>query len=565
VSSQAAPSPWIIDAPRDLLLFVATPLLILPLVSLAAMRWSAEAIYLTVASFGALGHHLPGMMRAYGDRALFERFKLRFIVAPVFLVATCVGFALVELSVVLLVVFVWGMWHFFMQTHGFLRIYDSKRSSFARRTAWLDFAACMTWFPAALAFSDTRWHFFLDHFYSAGGAFVSPDAIDGLRLVLGGATAVVTVLYIINAVLGAKAGRPQSPVKHLLLVTSIAFFWYANVSVANLLLAVVLFELFHDVQYLTIVWLFNRKRVETDPRVGGFTRFVFRKRAGLVALYLLMIAAYGSLNLANETLLSGNAFKVMAGLLAASGLLHFYYDGFIWKVREGDTRRALGLEGGESTPARGFLGLPGWARHGLRWAMFVVPLSAFGLAVSAGTPDEDGKRLLLAASLPDDAEAQRNRAVVLYKRGDKEAAAGVYRDALALESPSEDMREGLERDLGATLVQLALEDLRAGRESKAAERLLGARGLDPGLAERVFQAGVAAGRRGDREDEEAHYRATLLLDEEHGPAAFNLAATLHQRGETEEALTWVERAATLLPDDPRPATLRRLLLWGPIR
>ena len=38
----------------------------------------------------------------------------------------------------------------------------------------------------------------------------------------------------------------------------------------------VLFEIFHDVQYLAIVWLFNRKRVDTDPQVGGFTRFVFR-------------------------------------------------------------------------------------------------------------------------------------------------------------------------------------------------------------------------------------------------------------------------------------------------
>lgn len=562
MSSRTAPSPWIVDAPRDLLLFVATPLLILPLVSLASMRWSPEAIYLAVASFGALGHHLPGMMRAYGDRALFERFKVRFIVAPIFLVAVCVGFAMVSLSVVLLVVFAWGMWHFFMQTHGFLRIYDSKRASFARRTAWLDFAACMTWFPAALAFSDTRWHFVLDHFYAAGGVPLQPQWIDGLRLAIGVATAIVTVLYVLNAIVNARAGQPQSPIKHLLLVTSIAFFWYANVFVANLLLAVVLFELFHDVQYLTIVWLFNRKRVDSDPSVGGFTRFLFRKRGWLVLLYLGMIGAYGSLNLANEVLLSGRAFNVMAGLLAASGLLHFYYDGFIWKVRERDTRKALGLEGGESTEKRPFLGLAPWARHGLRWALFVVPLSFFGLAVAAGTPDEDQKHLLLAASLPEDSEAQRNRAVVLYKQGDKEGAADAYRQALALSPPDDKTRMGLQRDLAATLVQLALDDLRQGRETAAAGRLLGARGLDDGLAERLFQAGVAASRRGDRSEEEVHYRAALLLDEKHGPAAFNLAATLQQRGEVREALFWTERAAELLPADPRPRRLREILMSG---
>jgi tetratricopeptide (TPR) repeat protein len=565
MTAKAAPSPWIIDAPRDLLLFVATPLLILPLVHLASQRWSAEGIYLTVASFGALGHHLPGMMRAYGDRALFERFKVRFIVAPLFLVAVCVGFAMVSLSVVLLVVFLWGMWHFFMQTHGFLRIYDSKRACFARRTAWLDFAACMTWFPAALAFSDTRWHFFLEHFYAAGGVLVQPSWIEGIRLLLAGATAVVTIAYLVNAVLDAKAGRPQSHVKHLLLVTSIAFFWYANVAVANLLLAVVLFELFHDVQYLTIVWLFNRKRVDTDPGVGGFTRFLFRKRAALVLLYLGLIFAYGSLNLANEHLLSGTSFQVMAGLLAASGLLHFYYDGFIWKMRERETRQALGLEGGAAVRTEGFLGFPGWARHGLRWAVFVVPLTAFGFAVAAGTPDEDDKRLLLATSLPEDVEAQRNRAVVLYKRGDKDGAASAYEKALGLSPRDEAAASALERDLGATLVQLALDDLRAGRAKEAGEHLLRARGLDDGLAERVFQAGVAAGRAADHPREEAHYRAALMLDESHGPAAFNLAATLQQRGANDEALTWVDRAAELLPDDPRPEQLRRIIFRGPTR
>src|SRR6202022_430979 len=77
---------WILDSWRDLILYVGTPLLIVPMFALAQSRWSAENIYLFVAAFGAMGHHLPGMIRAYGDRALFERFKWRFTFAPIFLV-----------------------------------------------------------------------------------------------------------------------------------------------------------------------------------------------------------------------------------------------------------------------------------------------------------------------------------------------------------------------------------------------------------------------------------------------------------------------------------------------
>ena len=83
---------WILDSWRDLILYVCTPLLLVPMFVLAQARWSAEDIYLFVAAFGAMGHHLPGMIRAYGDRALFERFKWRFILAPIFLVVVCTMF-----------------------------------------------------------------------------------------------------------------------------------------------------------------------------------------------------------------------------------------------------------------------------------------------------------------------------------------------------------------------------------------------------------------------------------------------------------------------------------------
>lgn len=558
-TARAAPSPWILDAPRDLLLFVGTPLLILPLVHLLSLRVPSETIYLAVASFGALGHHLPGMMRAYGDRALFRRFRVRFVAAPIFLVAACVGFALVELSVVLLVVFVWGVWHGLMQIHGFLRIYDSKAGSFGRTTAWLDQAACVAWFASAIVFSDTRVHFFLDHFYSAGGGLVSPAWIGALRAVLGAATAVVTVLYVLHALRCRAAGRPQSLVKHLLLVTSVSFFWYANVFVSDLLIAVVLFEIFHDVQYLAIVWLFNRRRADSAPECGGFTRFLFRPSPLLVALYLGLIFAYGGLNVANETLLSGAAFQVAAGVLAASALLHFYYDGFIWKMREAGTRSALGLEGSEDARARPTLGLPAWTRHGLKWALFVVPLGAFGVALAENRPDEERIQLLLAASLPEDAEAQRNRAVVHYQRGDREEAAEAYRRALELASGDAALSGALRADLSATLFQLGLDDLRAGRGEAARGRLVEAGRLAPGLAERAFQAALAAGREGDRAEEEWHYRAALVIDESHGPAAFNLAVTLAQQGRRDEALSWAARAAGFLPGDPRPAQLRARL------
>src|SRR3989441_2336691 len=141
-AAASRPKLWILDSWRDLILYVGTPLLLVPVFALAQSRWSPQDIYLFVAAFGAMGHHLPGMIRAYGDRALFERFKWRFIFAPLFLVVTCVAFYWWDLKGIILVVFFWGVWHGMMQTYGFCRIYDAKTGSFASLTRRVDFRAC---------------------------------------------------------------------------------------------------------------------------------------------------------------------------------------------------------------------------------------------------------------------------------------------------------------------------------------------------------------------------------------------------------------------------------------
>src|SRR5438128_9964201 len=134
------PSLWILDGWRDLILYVCTPLLLVPIFIGAQGLWAAEDIYLVVAAFGAMGHHLPGMIRAYGDRVLFERFRWRFICAPIFLIVVCAAFSLWDLECIVLVAFVWCVWHGMMQTYGFCRIYDAKVGSFAALTRLPEFA-----------------------------------------------------------------------------------------------------------------------------------------------------------------------------------------------------------------------------------------------------------------------------------------------------------------------------------------------------------------------------------------------------------------------------------------
>ena len=508
-TAAARPSPWILDRGRDLLLFVATPFLIVPLVAIATRIWTPQTLY-AVAIFGALGHHLPGMMRAYGDRELFARFRTRFIVSPLVLVGICTASAFIDpsLSAIVLVTYVWGVWHGLMQTHGFLRIYDGKVGSNDRRTVRLDQAMCIVWFGAGTLFSDRAVHHVFQEFYMAGGPQVGTAGVHALRVAAGVCVALVTVAFTANAIARTRAGRAPSPVKLLLIGTGISYWWYSNLIVNNLLLSALLFELFHDTQYLSIVWVFNRRRVMSGSGVDTATRFIFRNRAPLVLLYVGLVAAYGSLRFIHLPQDALN--RVMTATLAASALLHFYFDSFIWKMKERSTRASLGLAGGTAdSKGRGFGGL---VPVGLRWAALVLPIAWLGTSFGRGEALQVRKMESLGLEFPRYALAQHNLAIALASEGQTEAAIAATRRALTLEHEDGGLIADARHNLAALLVDTAKQQLQAGAPDRARAPLREAATLRPNLATALRDEGVQFVGAGQPGNAALSLQAALVLD-----------------------------------------------------
>ena len=136
-AARPARSLWILGPWQDVVFIVATPLLVYLAIEAAQNRWTGTQITAFVI-FWAVGHHLPGMMRAYGDRDLFRRFRWRFTLAPIVLLSAGIGAAVYSWHGLFLIGVFWGWWHYVMQTYGFLRIYDAKVGSFSKSTQWLD-------------------------------------------------------------------------------------------------------------------------------------------------------------------------------------------------------------------------------------------------------------------------------------------------------------------------------------------------------------------------------------------------------------------------------------------
>jgi len=530
---------WILDSWRDLILYVGTPLLLVPAFALAQARWSPQDIYLFVAAFGAMGHHLPGMIRAYGDRALFERFKWRFIFAPLFLLAICTAFFWWDLKGILLVVFFWGVWHGLMQTYGFCRIYDAKTGTFDALTRRLDFAMCVIWFTTAVALSPYRLSDTLDTYYMCGGPFIPPTVVQlGQGLILLAAVA-VSVLFVAHFCRLWIIGNRPNPVKVALLITSIAFWWYCNNLVANILVGIALFEVFHDVQYLSLVWIYNRNRVEKDSNIGGFMRFVFRRSGSLMGLYVGLVLAYGSVSYINAHIGMDTVKRILTGVVTASTLLHFYYDGFIWKVRERSTRQSLGLAGGTADVTLGGL-LPSWALHGLKWvAVFVLPLSALWFWQTHLAVPELQRQAWVVADVPAGAKPHFDYGSALQKQGQLEKAVEQY--GIALQYNPRDAKA--HTSLAVALTGQAKFD-------PAVPHMETALRLEPNNADFHLVYATLLQRIGRNEDAAVHFEAATRLKPNSVEAHYSYAAFLAGVGKNDEYISELRRVLQLRPDYP---------------
>ncbi|MEY2573146.1 MAG: hypothetical protein QOJ87_1359 [Verrucomicrobiota bacterium] len=499
----AKPSPWILDRWRDLLLFVGTPVLLIPIFSAAQARWSAQDIFLFVGAFGAMGHHLPGMIRAYGDRALFDRFKVRFVVAPLALLAICVWSSVYNIQAIQLVALAWGIWHGMMQTYGFCRIYDSKASGKAAIRARTDLALCFSWFLAAVVLSPMRFRTCLDLYYESGGPVLPRQIILGLQYGVIAALAFVTAAFFWRQWKDWRGSAILSPIKITLLVSSIAFWWYCNNGVQNILVGIALFEVFHDVQYLAIVWIYNRARVERDNTIRGFMRFVFRRSGSLVGVYVGLVLAYGSIALTTSGVSIEAVKHVLIGVVTASALLHFYYDGFIWKVRETQTRAMLGIDATGTSTLPAPRTWPLWIRHGLRWAVLIIPVGALCAAQLGGRVVPALERTAKVAEiLPRDAQAQLNYGKALHE--------------------ARRVREAIEQ------YELALN-------------------RNPALAEAEFYLGLAWSDLGDADKSIDHYQRSLAITPRNAKCESNLASILVSKGRLVEARSRYERSLSIDP------------------
>jgi hypothetical protein len=547
---------WILDPWRDLLLFVLPPIWILPLMALIKVRVDVQTLGLWVLALGGLGHHLPGWIRAYSDPGLRREHPLRLTLGPAVILGTCVAFAFMDLGAMTFIYGAWSTWHGATQTHGFHRIYDAKAGAVSPLAARLDFALCLAWFGAAVLHSPGKLVALLGHYYHAGGPLLPVEALASLRWAWDAGTALVTLGFAVHTWRQYRVRAPRNPVKLLAMASSIGFWWGCLTLVDEMLYGVLLWEIFHDVQYNALIWVQGRKRVEEGLAEGRLERLLFRPGAGRILLYAGLTFLYGAAGLflhydlahvADPHTARESFSTLLSRVAVVSALIHFYFDGFIWRVRKERLRQGLGIAPGGSQGSRGAARSPGWIGHGWKWGLFLAPVLWLGWRGYTGrvAPQQEIFRSL-AAVAPGNWSIQ-------FLLGFTELAGGRADSAIARFGRSLELKAD-QPELHELLGELHLA---AGRLDEGVAHFEAAAGLGPvdaGLAERAAIAhmrrrdpasalpwllrmvegdssrpwawnhlGLVREALGDAGEAEAMYLRALSLDSGYSEAAGNLA------------------------------------------
>lgn len=373
-----------IDRRSDALFIIAAPLISFAWALAFASRFGAEVV-LAIFAVVNIAHHMPTFIRIYGDRDLLRRFRWSLLLGPVvpLSLAMCVvsyvvigGYDMTNIFYLMLILILWDPWHFLRQHYGFMRIYDSENRVRREVSARMDFLICATWFAYImvatldwlpnLLYDTYRLHGFPLLFLFDNGAY---DVVQRLSFAVALAG---TVTYLGYLVWCRAHGHFVSPAKLMLLIITFGVMYATYVPNQliirlipdwNFALGFAVLGMVHSTQYMAIVWKYNRglSAREGAARSGIFRELFGRGGWNVATTYVVVCLIYGVLlgfpppksfgtQPGVDSVHAGARW--LTGVLFALGftstLLHYYYDGFIWKIRHKENQQFLGIAPTES-------------------------------------------------------------------------------------------------------------------------------------------------------------------------------------------------------------------------
>ncbi len=280
----------------------------------------------------------------YGDNDIFSKRKLSFIIAPILVIGFVLLYNSGRLSSTVTVfigsaMLLWEIWHVVMQRYGLLRIYGAKARGGAesRRTAWGDKA--MIWGVIIAATPIT-------YFYHRSAAASTAEGSEMLVLLEPIIRLSPQAFYIVFGAIGVIAvawwflNERQLELEPSTAVPRWTFLFATVLMISVIFLVSPLagflcVKLSHGVEYIAFVHVYEYRKFKRPDAPRGLVR-------PLMLYPLIGLVVVGAHFYVWKYVLeprSGLDWLVVYS--STTGILHFLYDGWIWKVRKPEVRRPI--------------------------------------------------------------------------------------------------------------------------------------------------------------------------------------------------------------------------------
>jgi len=344
-SRPATQSLWIESSRFDVLFFILSPLIALPVLIL-----SPQPSLLSLAFGCILGipHYLSTFTFFFWDetRAQHRAEWALFFGGPVLIVAVLWFAVALQVAVIIqVVVFVWNTFHVARQSCGIQSIYRHRAGVKDPAIRSIVNAAIIST-AVTLAFWNTPGHPGLHLFMVR----ISPHLPQAVWLVAITIAAVSLVRLALSLFQRFRSSTPPRMPELAFLATSLLLFhpylWIhdSNQATLGMLLG-------HFIQYLAIVWLVHRRKFS---RLGAPVSHTWlSKLSTTLPLLLVVLLAIGVISLAFRIFPTVGVQSAYSAALLSLVLVHFYLDGLFWAFKRPEVRGSLGpyVMGGRSGKA----------------------------------------------------------------------------------------------------------------------------------------------------------------------------------------------------------------------
>ncbi len=334
-----ASASWLVSPAHDLAFYSGLSVTGALLVLALGQVFEPSQLFLWFNLVLTVGHYAPTWMRAFLDKEELRTHQVSILGFPL-LFAAVIFVTRGRPEVLAFIIYFWDRFHAVMQNYGFLRLYDAKAG--ARSRGYVELTLLFASAVLVMSFNMGLLAPMLNVLRTL--AVPVPTTVGlvwGLRAVAGTVTLGALALYV-RAQRGFAREGHFSLGKQVFLGALTGGYLVMN-STTNIFLLSAHEKLYHSVQYVVLVWHYNRRRVaQAAPAdVTAPMRFLFRARGpwlyglGVAAFVVLVAFLFQRFGLSTGGAGEGFAFTTVGSGVA---LTHYYFDSFLWRVRREQVR-----------------------------------------------------------------------------------------------------------------------------------------------------------------------------------------------------------------------------------